>query len=102
MIILFSFKILILVYLITKDYDNTRKACDEVLKLEPNNVKALYRKAKSYIDDPKSLIEQYNLAEKLLEQACKIKPDNLEIKNALENFSKILIIIILIQKKKKE
>ena len=79
-----------LVYLITKDYDNTRKACDEVLKLEPNNVKALYRKAKSYIDDPKSLIEQYNLAEKLLEQACKIKPDNLEIKNALENFSKKL------------
>ena len=79
-----------LVYLITKDYDNTRKACDEVLKLEANNVKALYRKAKSYIDDPKSLIEQYNLAEKLLEQACKIKPDNLEIKNALENFSKKL------------
>ena len=79
-----------LVYLITKDYDNTRKACDEVLKLEPNNVKALYRKAKSYIDDPKSLIEQYNLAEKLLEQACKIKPDNLEIKNAVENFSKKL------------
>ena len=79
-----------LVYLITKDYDNTRKACDEVLKLEPNNVKALYRKARSYIDDPKSLIEQYNLAEKLLEQACKIKPDNLEIKNALENFSKKL------------
>ena len=79
-----------LIYLITKDYDNTRKACDEVLKLEPNNVKALYRKAKSYIDDPKSLIEQYNLAEKLLEQACKIKPDNLEIKNALENFSKKL------------
>ena len=79
-----------LVYLITKDYDNTRKACDEVLKLEPNNVKALYRKAKSYIDDPKSLIEQYNLAEKILEQAHKIKPNNLEIKNTLENFSKKL------------
>ena len=79
-----------LVYLITKDYDNTRKACDEVLKIEPNNIKALYRKAKSYIDDPKSLIEQYNLAEKILEQAHKIKPNNLEIKNTLENFSKKL------------
>ena len=79
-----------LVYLVTKDYDNTRKACDEVLKLEPNNVKALYRKAKSYIDDPKSLIEQYNLAEKILEQAYRIKPNNLEIKNTLEQFSKKL------------
>ena len=28
-----------LVYLILKDYSNTRNACDEVLKLEPNNVK---------------------------------------------------------------
>ncbi len=79
-----------LVYLILKDYSNTRNACDEVLKLEPNNVKALYRKAKSYIDDPKSLIDEYIQAEKLLELAHKIKPNNLEIKNTLEQFSKKL------------
>jgi len=79
-----------LVYLILKDYSNTRNACDEVLKLEQNNVKALYRKAKSYIDDPKSLIDEYIQAEKLLELAHKIKPNNLEIKNTLEQFSKKL------------
>ena len=79
-----------LVYFITKDYSNAIKACDEVLKLEPNNIKALYRKAKSYIDDPKSLMDEYILAEKLLEQAHKIKPNNIEIKNALEQFSKKL------------
>ena len=28
---------------------------DEVLKIDPNCVKAYYRKAKSYMDDPKSL-----------------------------------------------
>ena len=79
-----------LVYLILKDYSNTRKACDEVLKLESNNIKALYRKAKSYIDDPKSLLDDYIQAEKLLELAHKIKPNNLEIKNTLEQFSKKL------------
>ena len=79
-----------LVYLITKDYSNAIKACDEVLKIEPDNVKALYRKAKSYIDDPKSLMDDYIQAEKLLELAHKIKPNNLEIKNTLEQFSKKL------------
>ena len=79
-----------LIYLITKDYSNVRKACDEVLKYEPNNVKALYRKAKSYIDDPKSLIDDYTQAEKLLEFAYKLKPNNLEIKNTYEKFSKKL------------
>ena len=79
-----------LIYLITKDYSNVRKACDEVLKYEPNNVKALYRKAKSYIDDPKSLIDDYTQAEKLLEFAHKLKPNNLEIKNTYEQFSKKL------------
>ena len=79
-----------LIYLITKDYSNVRKACNEVLKYEPNNVKALYRKAKSYIDDPKSLIDDYTQAEKLLEFAYKLKPNNLEIKNTYEKFSKKL------------
>ena len=79
-----------LIYLITKDYSNVRKACDEVLKYEPNNVKALYRKAKSYIDDPKSLIDDYTQAEKLLELAYKLKPNNLEIKSTYEQFSKKL------------
>ena len=79
-----------LVYLITKDYSNVRSACDEVLKIESNNIKALYRKAKSYIDDPKSLMDEYILAEKLLEQALKLKPNNLEIKNEYERFSKKL------------
>ena len=79
-----------LVYLILKDFSNVIKACDEVLKIENNNIKALYRKAKAFIDDPKSLIEQYNEAENLLIKANKLEPNNSEIKKVLEQFSKKL------------
>ena len=73
-----------------KDFSNVIKACDEVLKIENNNIKALYRKAKAFIDDPKSLIEQYNEAENLLIKANKLEPNNSEIKKVLEQFSKKL------------
>ena len=64
-----------LVYLILKDYSKIRKACDEVLKLESKNMKALYRKAKSYIDNPESLLDDYIQAKKLIELAHKKKTE---------------------------
>ena len=79
-----------LVYLITKDYKNVRDACDEVLKIDPKCVKAFYRKAKSYMDDPKSLISDHIEGQKILETAHKIDPNNIEIRNTLEKFSKQL------------
>jgi tetratricopeptide (TPR) repeat protein len=67
-----------------------RDACDEVLKIDPKCVKAYYRKAKSYMDDPKSLISEHIEAQKILEIANKIDPNNVEISNTLEKFSKQL------------
>ena len=79
-----------LVYLITKEYKNVREACDEVLKIDPNCVKAYYRKAKSYMDDPKSLISEHIEAQKILEKANRIDPSNIEIRKTLEQFNKQL------------
>ena len=79
-----------LVYFITKEYKNVREACDEVLKIDPKCVKAYYRKAKSYMDDPKSLISDHIEAQKILEIANKIDPSNTEIRSTLEKFNKQL------------
>ena len=79
-----------LVYLITKDFKGVRDACDEVLKIDPKCVKAYYRKAKSYMDDPKSLISEHIEAQKILEIANRIDPNNTEISNTLEQFNKQL------------
>lgn len=79
-----------LVYLITKDYKSVREACDEVLKIDPKCVKAYYRKAKSYMDDPKSMISEHIEGQKILEIAYKIDPSNIEIRKTLEQFSKQL------------
>ncbi len=79
-----------LVYFITKDYKSVREACDEVLKIDPKCVKAYYRKAKSYMDDPKSLISDHIEAQRILEIANKIDPNNIEIRNTLERFNKQL------------
>ena len=76
------------VYLILKDYKNVRDACNEILKIDPRCVKAYYRMAKSYIDDPKSLINGHIEAQKLLETAYRIAPDNIEIRSSLELFNK--------------
>jgi hypothetical protein len=67
-----------------------RDACDEVLKIDPKCVKAYYRKAKSYMDDPKSLISEHIEAQKILEIANRIDPNNTEISNTLEQFNKQL------------
>ena len=77
-----------LVYLITKDYPGVRDACNEVLKIDPKCVKAYYRKAKSYMDDPKSLISEHIEAQKMLEIANRMDPNNVEIRNTLEQFNR--------------
>ena len=79
-----------LVYLLTKEYKNVRDACNEVIKIDDKCVKAYYRKAKSYIDDPKSLFSDHVEAQKILEIANKIEPENLESKTTLEQFNKLI------------
>jgi hypothetical protein len=59
-----------------KKFEDVRNACDEVLKLDQSNLKAYYRKAKSYLDCKSSVHEDYVLAFKELEKALKYSPND--------------------------
>ncbi|MCQ2820226.1 MAG: hypothetical protein MJ252_23420 [archaeon] len=63
-----------------KNWTEVRSACDDVLSLDSNNIKALYRKAKTYLDCPSSLMDDYLKARKLLKQANELDSTNIEIK----------------------
>jgi len=56
-------------------------ACNEALKLEPNNVKALYRKARAELMSCGQDKEKYMSGLKNLENAMKLDPSNEHIKN---------------------
>ncbi len=69
-------------------FQEVRLACDEVLKLDPRNVKAFYRKAKSYLDCKSSIHEDHILALQEIESALKIDSSNeslLSIHGSLKN-----------------
>ena len=52
------------------------KACDEALTIDPDNVKALYRKAVSLAEPSGSDIDDYREAIKLLTKALQLEPNN--------------------------
>ncbi len=60
------------------------KACDEVLKIDPGNVKALYRKAVSLAEPSGSDIEDYKEAIKLLKTALQFEPSNTAARDKLQ------------------
>ena len=47
-----------------KEFDHVLLACDEALKMDPRNVKALYRKAKARIQNVNSGVEELESAMK--------------------------------------
>ena len=59
-----------------KDYNIVIIHCDNVLKIDPQNVKAYYRKALAYIE-----LEELGLATKELINAREIDPDNQLLKD---------------------
>ncbi len=62
-------------------FSEVRAACDEIIKLDNTNVKAYYRKAKSYLDCKQSLKEDYKSALEQLDLAVKYSQGNLDLKN---------------------
>lgn len=68
-----------------KNWVEVRAACDEVIKLDNKNVKAYYRKARSYLDCPSSLMDDYLKARDCLEKAYNIDNNNEEVKTTLDN-----------------
>ena len=73
-----------------QNWTEVRSACDYILKLDKRNIKAYYRKARSYIDCPSSLMDDYLKARDLLETAYNIDNNNNDIKNTLDKLYKYI------------
>jgi len=71
-------------------FTEVRNACDEIIKLDPTNVKAYYRKAKSYLDCKSSLLNDYKAALEELNKALKYSPENAEIIMLRNNLNQII------------
>lgn len=65
-----------------KKYTKCIQDCDECLKLEPTNVKAILRKCEALL-----VIDQKNEAYKHYSYILKIDPENVIAKKALKNIS---------------
>jgi hypothetical protein len=62
-------------------FDEVRLACDEVIKIDQSNVKAYYRKAKSFLDCKQSVNEDYQKALAELDKALIYAPNDDNIKD---------------------
>ncbi|XP_049931515.1 peptidyl-prolyl cis-trans isomerase FKBP65-like isoform X2 [Nymphaea colorata] len=67
-----------------KKYREAAKLCTNVLKLESQNVKALFRRAQAYIETT-----DFDLAELDLKKALEIDPDNRELKSEYARLKKL-------------
>jgi tetratricopeptide (TPR) repeat protein len=65
-------------------------ACSEVLRIDPRNVKALYRKAVALAEPAGSDLDDYKVAIKLLVQAVEIDPANTEVRSKLSEYREFL------------
>lgn len=68
----------------TKDFETAVAACDEALKLDPYNIKALYRRARGRALPINSGVEDFRMAladlKRLIELDPNNKPANRELK----------------------
>jgi tetratricopeptide (TPR) repeat protein len=60
----------------TKDFETARSACDEVLKLDPYNIKSLYRRARSLALPINSGVEDFRTALVDLKRLLEIDPQH--------------------------
>jgi len=66
-------------YLKLKKYEKARDNCTEVLKIEKENTKALYRRGQAYY-----YLKEFELAKQDLTQASKLEPNNNDVKKTLK------------------
>ena len=71
-------------YLKTEEYTNAISACMEVLSIDEDNPKALYRISKALMNQKDSSISDIKQAIIFLEKAEKLAPNDLNIQNLLE------------------
>ena len=72
-----------------EQWKESELACDEVLKIDEKNVKALYRKAQAIASPPSACGEDYKRAIKLLKLALQIDPKNLVVWQKLNEIKQI-------------
>lgn len=68
-----------------KDYEGTVEACNEVLELSAENVKALFRKGQALVN-----LNNWDEAEVVLKKASAMEPNDKGIKRELENVKKAM------------
>lgn len=71
-------------YLKTEEYPNAINACMEVLSIDSNNPKALYRISKALLSQKDADLNDIKQAIVFLEKAEKLAPNDLNIQNILE------------------
>lgn len=65
-------------------------ACDEALEIDPNHVKALYRKAIAVTTPAGSGLDDYKQAIHLLKKAIRLEPSNTVLRERLAEFQQFL------------
>jgi tetratricopeptide (TPR) repeat protein len=83
----------------TKDYETAVAACDEALKIDPYNIKALYRRARSLALPINSSVEDFRLAMVDLKRLLEIDPENFA---ALREVKRLQRLIDVNRKREKE
>jgi len=72
-------------YIKLQKYERARDNCTEALKMDPENVKALFRRGQTYY-----YLKQFEEAKKDLTAALKLEPNNAEVKKTLKTVSDLL------------
>lgn len=88
-------------YLRLNDSKNSKAACEEALKIDPKNTKALYRRAKAITADINSTIDDYRAGLEDLNKAAAIDPSNTDIQQEIVRFKKQIAKIVADENKVK-
>ena len=67
----------------SKDFESALEASNEALKLDPYNVKALYRRARARALPINSGVEEFRLALTDLKQVTEVDPNNIPVQREL-------------------
>ena len=89
-------------YLRLQDFKNSKAACDEVLKLDPNNTKALYRRAKALTSNANATSAEYRSAVENLKIALTIEPENSDVQKELARLNVRLETLVAEEKRAEE
>ena len=83
----------------TKEFETAVAACDEALRIDPNNVAALYRRARGRSLPINSGVEEFRVSLQDLKKVVDIDPEN---KPALKEIKRLQTLIDINRKREKD